>query len=60
MKNEESQRKFCIVMSVIGIILSTLAIPIEYFIMKKIDSLWIILLIVNIIILLINLFNTKK
>ena len=52
MKDEVGQKKYCIVISIIGFI-------IEYFVMNKFDIIWIIFLVVNIFVLFVNLIQKK-
>ena len=59
MKDEEGQKKYCIVISIIGLILGIIGFIIEYFVMNKFDIIWIIFLVVNIFVLFINLTSKK-
>ena len=59
MKDEKNQREYCIVISIIGLILGIIGFIIEYFVMNKFDIIWIIFLIVNIFVLFINLTSKK-
>jgi len=59
MKDEVGQKKYCIVISIIGLILGIIGFIIEYFIMNKFDIIWIVFLVVNIFVLFINLTSKK-
>ena len=59
MKDEVGQKKYCIVISIIGLILGIIGFIIEYFVMNKFDIIWIIFLVVNIFVLFINLTAKK-
>lgn len=59
MKDEVGQKKYCIVISIIGLILGIMGFIIEYFVMNKFDIIWIIFLVVNIFVLFINLTSKK-
>lgn len=59
MKDEVGQKKYCIVISIIGLILGIIGFIIEYFIMNKFDIIWIIFLVVNIFVLFVNLIQKK-
>ena len=59
MKDEVGQKKYCIVISIIGLILGIIGLIIEYFVMNKFDIIWIIFLVVNIFVLFINLTSKK-
>lgn len=59
MKDEVGQKKYCIVISIIGLILGIIGFIIEYFVMNKFDIIWIIFLVVNIFVLFINLIPKK-
>lgn len=59
MKDEKNQREYCIVISIIVLILGIIGFIIEYFVMNKFDIIWIIFSVVNIFVLFINL-NSKK
>ena len=59
MKDEVGQKKYCIVISIIGLILGIIGFITEYFIMNKFDSIWIIFLIINILVLFISLSQKK-
>ena len=59
MKDEVGQKKYCIVISIIGLILGIIGFIIEYFIMNKFDIIWIVFSVIDIIILLVNLLSKK-
>lgn len=59
MKDEVGQKKYCIVISIIGLILGIIGFIIEYFVMNKFDIIWIVFLVIDIIILFINLTSKK-
>ena len=59
MKDEVGQKKYCIVISIIGLILGIIGFIIEYFVMNKFDIIWIIFSVVNIFVLFINLTPKK-
>lgn len=59
MKDEVGQKKYCIVISIIVLILGIIGFIIEYFIMNKFDIIWIIFSVVNIFVLFINLIQKK-
>ena len=59
MKDEVGQKKYCIVISIIVLILGIIGFIIEYFVMNKFDIIWIIFLVVNIFVLFINLIPKK-
>ncbi len=59
MKDEVGQKKYCIVISIIGLILGIIGFIIEYFVMNKFDIIWIIFLVVNIFVLFVNLIQKK-
>ena len=59
MKDEVGQKKYCIVISIIGLILGIIGFIIEYFVMNKFDIIWIIFSLVNIFVLFINLTPKK-
>lgn len=59
MKDEVGQKKYCIVISIIVLILGIIGFIIEYFIMNKFDIIWIVFLVVNIFVLFINLTSKK-
>lgn len=59
MKDEVGQKKYCTVISIIGLILGIIGFIIEYFVMNKFDIIWIIFLVVNIFVLFINLTSKK-
>ena len=59
MKDEKNQREYCIVISIIVLILGIIGFIIEYFIMNKFDIIWIVFLVVNIFVLFINLTSKK-
>ena len=59
MKDEVGQKKYCIVISIIGLILGIIGFIIEYFVRNKFDIIWIIFLVVNIFVLFINLTSKK-
>ena len=50
MKDEKNQKEYCIVISIIGLILGIIGFIIEYFIMNKFDIIWIVFLVIDIII----------
>ena len=59
MKDEVGQKKYCIVISIIGLILGIIGFIIEYFVMNKFDNIWIAFLVIDIIILFVNLIQKK-
>ena len=59
MKDVKNQKEYCIVISIIGLILGIIGFIIEYFVMNKFDIIWIIFLVVNIFVLFINLTSKK-
>ena len=59
MKDEKNQREYCIVISIIVLILGIIGFIIEYFVMNKFDIIWIIFSVVNIFVLFI-IFTSKK
>lgn len=59
MKDEKNQREYCIVISIIVLILGIIGFIIEYFVMNKFDIIWIIFLVIDIIILFVNLLSKK-
>lgn len=59
MKDEVGQKKYCIVISIIVLILGIIGFIIEYFVMNKFDIIWIIFLVIDIIILFVNLVSKK-
>lgn len=59
MKDEVGQKKYCIVISIIVLILGIIGFIIEYFVMNKFDIIWIIFLVTDIIILFVNLLSKK-
>lgn len=59
MKDEVGQKKYCIVISIIVLILGIIGFIIEYFIMNKFDIIWIVFLVIDIIILFVNLLSKK-
>lgn len=59
MKDEKNQREYCIVISIIVLILGIIGFIIEYFVMNKFDIIWIIFLVVNIFVLFVNLIQKK-
>lgn len=59
MKDEVGQKKYCIVISIIGLILGIIGFIIEYFVMNKFDIIWIVFLVIDIIILFVNLLSKK-
>lgn len=59
MKDEVGQKKYCIVISIIVLILGIIGFIIEYFVMNKFDIIWIIFSVVNIFVLFINLTSKK-
>ena len=60
MKDEVGQKKYCIVISIIGLILGIIGFIIEYFVMNKFDIIWIAFLVIDIIILFVNLIKKNK
>lgn len=60
MKDEVGQKKYCIVISIIGLILGIIGFIIEYFIMNKFDIIWTVFLVIDIIILFVNLIQKNK
>lgn len=59
MKDEVGQKKYCIVISIIVLILGIIGFIIEYFVMNKFDIIWIIFSVVNIFVLFIILTSKK-
>ena len=59
MKDEVGQKKYCIVISIIGLILGIIGFITEYFIMNRFDIIWIVFLVIDIIILFVNLLSKK-
>ena len=59
MKDEVGQKKYCIVISIIVLILGIIGFIIEYFIMNKFDIIWIVFLVINIFVLFIILTSKK-
>ncbi len=59
MKDEKNQREYCIVISIIVLILGIIGFIIEYFVMNKFDIIWIIFSVVNIFVLFIILTSKK-
>ena len=59
MRDEVGQKEYCIVISIIGLILGIIGFIIEYFVMNKFDIIWIIFLVIDIIILFVNLLSKK-
>ena len=59
MKDEVGQKKYCIVISIIVLILGIIGFIIEYFVMNKFDIIWIVFLVIDIIILFVNLLSKK-
>ena len=59
MKDEKNQREYCIVISIIVLILGIMGFIIEYFVMNKFDIIWIVFLVIDIIILFVNLLSKK-
>ena len=59
MKDEVGQKKYCIVVSIIGLILGIIGFIIEYFVMNKFDIIWIVFLIIDIFVLFVNLIQKK-
>ena len=57
MKDEVGQKKYCIVISIIGLILGIIGLIIEYFVMNNFDIIWIVFLVIDIIILFVNLIK---
>lgn len=60
MKDEVGQKKYCIVISIIGLILGIIGFIIEYFVMNRFDIIWIVFLVIDIIILFANLIQKNK
>lgn len=60
MKDEVGQKKYCIVISIIVLILGIIGFIIEYFVMNKFDIIWIAFLVIDIIILFVNLIQKNK
>ncbi len=59
MKDEKNQREYCIVISIIVLILGIIGFIIEYFVMNKFDIICIIFSVVNIFVLFIILTSKK-
>lgn len=59
MKDEVGQKKYCIVISIIVLILGIIGFIIEYFVMNRFDIIWIVFLVIDIIILFVNLLSKK-
>ena len=59
MKDEKNQKEYCIVISIIGLILGIIGFITEYFIMNKFDIIRIVFLVIDIIILFVNLLSKK-
>ena len=59
MKDEVGQKKYCIVISIIGLILGIIGFIIEYFVMNKFDIIWIVFLVIDIFVLFVNLIQKK-
>ena len=57
MKDEVGQKKYCIVISIIVLILGIIGFIIEYFVMNRFDIIWIVFLVIDIIILFVNLIQ---
>ena len=57
MKDEVGQKKYCIVISIIVLILGIIGFIIEYFVMNRFDIIWIVFLVIDIIILFVNLLS---
>ena len=57
MKDEVGQKKYCIVISIIGLILGIIGFIIEYFVTNRFDIIWIVFLVIDIIILFVNLIQ---
>ena len=57
MKDEVGQKKYCIVISIIRLILGIIGFIIEYFVMNRFDIIWIVFLVIDIIILFVNLIQ---
>ena len=60
MKDEVGHKKYCIVISIIGLILGIIGFIIEYFVMNRFDIIWIVFLVIDIIILFVNLIQKNK
>lgn len=60
MKDEVGKKKYCIVISIIGLILGIIGFIIEYFVMNRFDIIWIVFLVIDIIILFVNLIQKNK
>lgn len=60
MKDEKNQKEYCVIISIIGLILGIIGLIIEYFIMNKFDIIWIVFLVIDIIILFVNLIQKNK
>ena len=60
MKDEVGQKKYCIVISIIGLILGIIGFIMEYFVMNRFDIIWIVFLVIDIIILFVNLIQKNK
>jgi len=60
MKDEVGQKKYCIVISIIVLILGIIGFIIEYFVMNRFDIIWIVFLVIDIIILFANLIQKNK
>lgn len=60
MKDEKNQKEYCIVISIIGLILGIIGFITECFIMNKFDIIWIVFLVIDIIILFVNLIQKNK
>lgn len=60
MKDEVGQKKYCIVISIIVLILGIIGFIIEYFVMNRFDIIWIVFLVIDIIILFVNLIQKNK
>ena len=59
-EEERSKLKLNIIISVIGIIIGLFCYLLEIFVLKMSGIFWLILLIVNIIILVVNAYEYKK
>ena len=46
MKDEVGQKKYCIVISIIVLILGIIGFIIEYFVMNRFDIIWIVFLVI--------------
>ena len=55
----EDKEKYCVIISIICLLIGTIGFTVEYFIMNKFDIIWIIFLIINILVLFVNLSQKK-